>query len=263
MFGAIWALISGAAIAKEGIKNWNKDFNSKYDAIGNSPFGTYFDHKGRRRLIENDQLVDICKNSDGDACIVAIPSGNVLRNLSEEERQAKKEKFKESYDEYHTVIRLDENKKRKDLSSKWWYEDVYEDILTGKRYVVRKFDKKYNKFRKEYEPDYYVKKLLGAEIAEKMSMLKFYMNIETGKLVRFSDSYKRLCKEIEDKANNNPDDESYGLTWKKVSYSNNQADEFILKFNEFQDNRKDEKDDHSSYYIVSHKYIGNEEDSKR
>ena len=268
MFGAIWSFICGIAIAKDGIKNSVKDFNSKYDAIGNSPFGVYYDHKGRTRLIKDNQLVTVRNNNDGDLCVIAVPSGKVLRNISEEKRQEKKENLTNNYDEYHTVI--DVTPKRNRLPKLTEFdESIYQDLKTGRKYVVREFKGMvYDKIKKKTVPNFYYRKFLSPEIAEKMAYLVLYMDIETGKFVRVADSYKRNLRKLEERKDRKKSDEMAQSSWKYIKFTYDHAEEFMKRFNENQDAIRKEMDlkndiaDFSRFYVTAYKSVCSEEEYK-
>ena len=243
MFGAIWALIAGGAIAKESINNSVKDFNSRYDS--SSPFGTYYDHKGRQRLKSTNELVDVRKNGEGDLCVIAIPSGKVLRNITNEQWQAKKESLLQKYDDCHTTIVLPDNRCRikgnKEIHSEE-YEKIYEDLKTGQRYVARQFGEQWDRYLKKYVTDYYYTKVLDKELADKLGRLAFYMDIKTGMLVRVSDGYKRWFKKEEERKNRKKSDECLQTTWVNNQFTYDHAEVFIKNFNEWRKKEMKEMD---------------------
>lgn len=263
MFGAIWALIAGGAVVKENVKNSVKDFNSRYDST--SPFGTYYDHKGRQRLKSTNELVNVRNNEEGDLCVIAIPSGKVLRNITKEQWQAKKRDFLQKYDECHTIIKLPRNQCRI-VNKKLYqdnYEEIYEDLKTNQKYVARSFGSKWDKSLKRDVTDYYYTKVLDKELANKLGELVFYMDIKTGMLVRLSDSYIRRFKETEERKNRKKTDENMQGAWEKMKYDYEHAEDFIHNFNEWRKKELEEMDiqndlmdflnfymsDKKSYYI--------------
>ena len=268
MLGAIIAFITGGSIIKSEIKGWSKDADSKAKASVKDPFGTYYDHNGKQRWIKDGQLCTVRSNNEGDLCVIAVPSGKVLRNISEEKRQSKLKSYVEKYDEYHTVINVTP-KRTKTPGLTELDEPIYQDLKTGQKFVVREFGKKYNHWHKKVEPDYVVSKLFNKKEADKLNKLIFYMDIETGFLVRVSDSFKRQYREKEERANRKQSDEGAQNSWKYAKYDYSQSDVFISKFNEYQKKQRPEMDlkndtlDFLEYYCVNYKYVGNEEDKNR
>ena len=242
MFGAIWALIAGGAVVKESVKNSVKDFNSRYDST--SPFGTYYDHKGKQRLKSTNELVDVRNNDNGELCVIAIPSGKVLRNITKEQWEAKKESLLRKQDDCHTIITLPKNKCRivNEKLHKDYYEEIYEDLKTGQKYVTRKFGSKYDKYLKKYVTDYYYTKVLDKELADKLGDLVFYMDIKTGMLVRLSDSYKRKFKEMEERKDRKKSDNGVQTAWIRMKYDYDHAEDFIQNFNVWRKKEMEEMD---------------------
>lgn len=246
LFGAIWGLITGGAIIKDKIKGSIKDSQNKDKAryeqtIGNNPYGTYHDHKGVMRLIVTNQIVSIRPDPWTHEWYLEDVYGNKLRNLTQEKKQQKISYAQNHYDKLHTVVCIKDNKEKlyKDFE---FNEPIYQDILTGRQYVVRIFKSKFDSKKKKYERNYEYKKLLKKEIADQLGDLSFYMDTQTGFLVRLSDSYLRQREELRQRKERKISDENIQKLWKKYEFDFEYSSEFIEKFNEYQKERITEMD---------------------
>lgn len=182
MFGIIMGLISTGCAMIDGIKRgyesaqgYNRGLQRK--ANGSDNTNTYFDWRGACRDLDTGELrfVDpILNESYGqDQCIRDV-RGNVVRNLSEERRQAKFDEAKKKGD--RTVVLYDKNgiviRAAKSQNIKDYCEGPqFKDLANGSMYVARRFKLKDLKKGDEIDAGY----------------VTFYMNFD-GLLVREADS---------------------------------------------------------------------------
>lgn len=158
MFGIAYMLFSGTmtviAKTRRGIDN----IKSKNRAIRNGDL-TYYGHNGER-LISNDRNVYRSRNN-GDNVLVDLYTGEVYKNYSEEKRQIKE---KDAINNGRTVIDVgyeelqDFNKNKKDKLKSIIVKPYYRDVSNRNYYI----------------PVY-------------INGLTFYMNIETGLIIRLAD----------------------------------------------------------------------------
>lgn len=246
MFGAIWAFISAGAIIKDKIRRSIRNSKSKDKArhdqfIGKNPFGTYYDDRGRMRLLENDQIVSARPDPWTHEWYIEDIHGKKLRNLTKEHKQQKLKYVQNHYDKFHTVVCIKE-KRNENIIKCEFDEPIYKDVLNGRRYVVRRFESKWDDKIKEYKVNHYFKKLLKEETANELGDLSFYMDCETGLLIRLTDSYLRRTEERRVRAERKKNNEVEQKVWAKLQKDMEIADIFIEAFNEYQNDRVKEMD---------------------
>ena len=291
MLGAIWALICGGAIVKDGLKGWGEDIAKEGEARRAAERGEnfariYYDHKGRKRSIDTNEIVHYSHDKNGDEWLVDS-KGRELRNLTKEKKAADLRRGCENYDRLHTVI-LYQRIKGVPAGKVGFAEYIYQDVLySSRKYVVRRFG--INHMRQFHE-DYMDKlmiKFLGEEKAKLMWELVFFMDTSTGMLVRLSDSFLRDFEKGKERSREEKiesitriwdkryiKDEMIESALKRVLLKEEKtleyAEEFIAKFNEYQKERKDKFDlsyhkDFKEYYLCDsiHHVYSSEIDSRR
>ena len=250
MFGAIWALISGVAVVTDKIKGTIKNYNSKEKAkqnklIGKNDAGTYFDSKGKERDIETNQLRMTMIDSDTKDLWLMDTHMHKIKNLSEEKRLRERKDQIFNDNSLHSVIKY--NKGYNSSYDHVWnsktgyYTDCwrvvgfrYQDIKTGRIYVERKFDnmtkdKMFNVLKN------WPREIKGLESIPWGFHATFYMDIETGELVRVSDTTLLFFENEKDKAKRLG--EKYEMSF-NIGYCNS----FIELFNKYQRNMKKKYD---------------------
>lgn len=200
LFGALWGFISLFSMGKDSIKGSKINRERKEQAIrdyynGRNDSRTYIDNKGSLRDIDTDQKVIFDNDySTGDLWISDVHL-NRMRNVTAEKRERKKIEAKHNNDSLHTTIELGKKDEvsyfdpalktivRELLPKGYWYQD----INTGEKYVERSIG--WNSIKK----DLLLSKMedrLNIDLKEKLPERfhgYFYMNVETGLLVRISD----------------------------------------------------------------------------
>ena len=176
------AIIDGIVRSYESAQGYNRGLQRKADGTDNT--NTYFDWRGTRRDLDTGEIrfVDpILNESYGqDQCIRDV-YGNVVRNLSEERRQAKFDEAKKKgdrtvvlYDSEGIVVRTAKSQNIKDYCEGPQFKDLENDSM----YVARRFK---------------LKDLKKGDSAD-VGYVNFYMNFD-GLLVRESDSVTQKRKQ--------------------------------------------------------------------
>ena len=197
---AIGSAISGAKAAIEEQQCKNRGIEKR--ERGENFTNTYYDRYGHIRDIDTGKsvMVDYIGNeTDGKDQYIRDMYGKPIRNLSEERRQTRLNEALSNRDPRRTVVEWKKgvsDSKTRVKGNPLYAGDTYKDIKTGEIYVCRLFS-----FPNDFNHDGYG---------------KYYMNINTGLLVREADS------QIEDRKNGH------------YEYSEDLNKEFIEFFNKKQ-----------------------------
>ena len=169
-FMAVTSIGSGAKAAIENHKLKQKALNEK--RTGKNLLNVYADYKGALRDLTTNELRTAdhisCEN-DGRDAYLRDQNGNPIRNLSEERRLARMRQAKAHNSEGRTVCKWKPNVPKVIEGPAG---EQYKDMHTGKIYVCRLI----NLNNKRYAPN---------------DTGNFYMDIETGLLVRETDGQKQ------------------------------------------------------------------------
>ena len=188
MIGILYVLLQTGAAVASGVSDVIRNETSKTIAKelqkeGKNPYGTYYDCRGRERLLENGTIcsvdVAVVEDDGQDRCVRNV-HGEVIRNLSEEESNERKENAikdgrttylyrKNGNGIYNGKYHLDRG------GDGYCWGTQLKDLTTGDIYVARRF--------------------LVTE-GKKKQYTNFYMDLN-GLLVREADSdiYKRKIGE--------------------------------------------------------------------
>ena len=182
-FGLVWTLVQGGAIYVDSIRHNIKDneCREKYQ-VKNT--GTYIDSRGQDRDLITNKVVYSTELPNGDI-VFKDKHGNITSNVSENIRNANKE---ESIFKGKTTYKCGED--FHDMTKKCCGE-YFKDLYNNKVYVIRK-----------------------------VKDLCFYMDSESGLLIRLTDSESKIQKLL--KENN--------CNYK----SNSEIDNIISEFNNIQ-----------------------------
>lgn len=157
MFGIFYMLFNAifgtAAKIDEDIDNYNR----RTKAIKNKD-ETYYDHNNQLRYTNNDRLVSI-KTINHDRVIVDTLNSTIYKNISKEKEDIKK---LDAVQKGYTVIKIGNEWKKLNYQDKLWYRcdsiPWYMDIKTDEYYIV-----------------------------VTINGINFYMNVDTGNIVRPAD----------------------------------------------------------------------------
>lgn len=164
---------------------------------------TYYDKKGKRRLVDNNRWVtsDVV---NGDRVLRDVDTGKIYRNFSNEQRNKKWAKLKQEAIEKGKTVYLYIYSSQIPLEDPW-KGDRYKDITTGDVYVIRRQYLNLNggrdcKFYVNIKTGLYVRKTDEQIIKDQY----WYKKLETVKedTIRFNKNkkqYKNLSKEQFDK----------------------------------------------------------------
>lgn len=187
MFGILYtlaktgaALVDGAmgVVENKQLKKHAKDLQKE----GKNPAGYYLDRYGKQRLIDSDKQVTVdfaINESYGKDVCVRDVHGNVIRNLTDEKREARKEEARDNkrtvylYNEHGNGVYMGAT--HRDKGGDGFCEGAqFKDIETGEIYVARR---------------HYIcsDKELGPNAPMFSGKVIMYMTLD-GKLVRESDS---------------------------------------------------------------------------
>ncbi len=187
MFGFLYAayLAIGSAISgtKAMIENQQRiDKANELKKQGKNLANVYTDIYGHTRDLSTGKSVMIdhinCE-SEGRDVYLRNQYGDPIRNLSEERRQQAYREARKHYDPRKSVMKWKDGPRRGtegENGQPYYYGEQYKDLRTGRIYVCRRF-----KIPKEI----YGKGNLSSS---------YYMNVETGLLVRETDSQKENRK---------------------------------------------------------------------
>ncbi len=197
MFGIVYALTIAITNAVGHTKEYLDDLDGKKRGIqrrerNENPENVYFDHKGRIRDIQTNELRDI-RRENGDL-VLKDNNRNVLRNLSEEKREAEYQKRKNEAPSGTRAVFY----KRWNMSDTPLIKDsvritgeVYRDIHNNELYLTRYIHwNKDNLSEKEdtwYENGMVCSNGYGAE---------FYINPDTAEIVDVTDKWIKNNKNI-------------------------------------------------------------------
>ena len=154
MFGAIWALISGAAIAKYKIDEFIDDENARWDSLVQGK-SFYYRSDGSAILHANGHRVITTHLPNREYVLKDLTSGRIIRNytrekqdrFSEQQKQWAREEGRSAYccwyDFYYPRHILQEYYPKGIRGSR------FKDFRTGAVYVIRKFKSWENPYKKD------------------------------------------------------------------------------------------------------------------
>lgn len=198
MFGILYFAYSAIMSGIAHISGKVRDITTMVDTYDSST-GLSYDSKSRYydATMGNQQVVFVSHNN-GRAYTRDLKTYKVLRDLTQEKMDAELQYYKNHPDPNHTVVRWstseDEPNCNAAIERNVPHGIRYKDIKTGKIYVTRTFKKDgayyADKFNKMKLPRNEKEKKECMELYNKASEYptsRFYMDIDTGMLVRVMD----------------------------------------------------------------------------
>ena len=248
MFGLVWLGLAGGSLLKDGLKGRFIDEDNRQDAIesynkGDNIERVYVDWKGRFRDIDTDQLRMYYSDPWTGELWLCDVNCNKLKNLTELSRKEKLKQAQGTINYFHTVIPYHLTKIEEETVKAIGFGGLYyQDIETGRIFVERKFtkteDEEIKSMLKKDKWPWYIKELKNhfSDV-----YFVFYMDIETGLLVRLSDRYKKSSEEWKRK-------------YKKDTYNEKDVDLFMRIINMYQSESKEtvdfsDEDDVYRFYL--------------
>lgn len=149
MFGFVYALVSGIGkifsdTRMELDNDYLKSLGEDNLKNGKNPTQTYSDKHGKRYDIETGKQVATYRDQTGDLLVKEV-GGDILRNVSEEEKLKKAAKLAAEAPEGTKAVQYDTWDKVKYKTEQWGTRNdpvegrVFKDIETGELYVSRRF----------------------------------------------------------------------------------------------------------------------------
>lgn len=180
MFGLFYAAVTAIATTISGVKcaieeQQQIDKAKKRKEEGKNKYNLYTDRKGATRDLATGELRSmdyICCEDRGEDQYLRDMYGNPVRNLSEERRQARYYAAKNDPRRTVSLWKKDyaHSKQLAGYQGRPYYcGEIYKDLSNGKLYVCRRFS-------------------IPSEVSSGYGSGKYYMDTETGFLVREADS---------------------------------------------------------------------------
>ena len=170
MLGIIWMSVCGVAKFITDRKEYK--YNERSRGRYNRQTNTYYDRQGKERDINTNQIRHSYRDKYQDL-IVTDGRGNILRNISDEDRAAEFLKLKNDPKRKNSVYMLnwrDDHRNNPDEKKRGWW---FVDFDTGDIYVVRRV--------REYKNG-------------KETNVSCFVDINTGKIIRQTDYEKNIYR---------------------------------------------------------------------
>lgn len=198
MFGIIYAGVVAITNVIGHTQEYFDDLDGKKRGIqrrnrGENLENVYFDHRGRLRDIATNELRDI-RMQNGD-WVLKDNNRNILRNLSEEKREAEYQKKKQEAPSGTKAIFYKSWNINDTPLKKSGYRitgDVYRDINTDKLYLLR-----YICWDRDDLSDKQIVKYENGKSWVNTYAAHFYLDTETAEIVDISDKSKEQLSDIE------------------------------------------------------------------